>query len=90
MAMGKAVITSKISSCSDFVEKGVNGFYVAPGDSQALRERILHLLDNPEVAEEMGKNGRLAVEERFSLDLYAGNIARATGLLARGNSSSGS
>lgn len=80
MAMGKPVITTRISGHSDFVVEGETGFYVPPGDPQALGERIQYLLDRPEVARAMGQQARRRIEERFSLDAYTARIAAAAGL----------
>jgi len=70
MAMGKAVIVSRIKQQDDFVVDGWNGYYVEPGNVGQLRERIRRLLDHPEEAKRMGANGRAMVEERFTLDKY--------------------
>ncbi|MBD3726996.1 MAG: glycosyltransferase family 1 protein, partial [Moraxella osloensis] len=51
-----------------------------PLDPQAIGEAIQYLIDNPVEAEQMGKNGRQAVEQKYNwtieeqklLDLYAG------------------
>lgn len=70
MAMGKAVIVSKIRQQDDFVVEGWNGFYVEPGNVGQLRERIKFLGDHPKEAQRLGANGRAMVEERFTLDTY--------------------
>ncbi len=72
MAMGRAVIVSRIKQQDDFVVDGWNGFYVEPGNVEQLRERIRFLLDHPEEAKRLGANGRAMVEERFTLDKYVG------------------
>lgn len=38
------------------------------GDVKGLAEKILYLMEHPEVAEEMGKKGRERIEKEFSLD----------------------
>ncbi len=43
MAMGKAVICSRIQGQMEFLDDGVNGIFVPPEDPQALREAILYL-----------------------------------------------
>jgi glycosyltransferase involved in cell wall biosynthesis len=77
MAMGKAVIVSRITQRDDFVVDGWNGFYVTPGDPEALRERILHLLQNPDEARRLGANGRKAVEARFTIARYIKMVQQA-------------
>jgi glycosyltransferase involved in cell wall biosynthesis len=51
------------------------GFYVAPGDPVDLRHTIQYLLDHPELAEELGRNGRRVAEAYFSLDAFARRFA---------------
>jgi len=53
------------------------GFYVTPGDPNELRIMIQYLLDHPEVAEELGSNGRRVVEEYFSVEAWALRYAAA-------------
>ena len=79
MAMGKALIVSKLRQYGDFIEDGWNGIYVPPEDPVALRNAIQYLLDHPEEARRLGENARRTVEERFTLDHYAERII--TGVL---------
>ncbi|MGI0026168.1 MAG: glycosyltransferase, partial [Nitrososphaera sp.] len=47
---------------------GVTGYLVPPKDPEALAERILLLLHNPQVATDLGRAGRKIVQEAFSLE----------------------
>ena len=47
------------------------GFYVRPGDAAELGRAICYLLAHPELAEEIGRNGRRVVEAIFGLDAFA-------------------
>lgn len=76
MAMGKAVIVTRSRGQVDVVREGVDGLYVPPHDPHALREAIVHLLENPTEAERMGAAGREAVLERHRLDDYVERVAR--------------
>lgn len=53
------------------------GFYVSPGDVDELRNSIQYLLDHPEVADEMGRNGQRVAKEYFNLDAFAQRFAAA-------------
>jgi glycosyltransferase involved in cell wall biosynthesis len=70
MAMGKAVITSRVAGQVDFVVDGETGLYVAPQDPAALREAIQFLWSHPEVAARMGQAGRKRIEERYTLEQF--------------------
>lgn len=80
MAMGKAIIVTRNRGQVDVVRDGVEGIYVPPYDSVALREAISYLLENPAEAERMGAAGRQAVLERHTLDDY---VARLAGIIQR-------
>ena len=56
---------------SDTLGRLPTGFYVTPGDPGELRAMIQYLLDHPEVAGELGRNGRRVVEEYFTLEAFA-------------------
>ena len=74
MAMGKAIICSRIYGQMDLLEDGVNGIFVPPGDPQALRQAIQYLLEHPDVAAQMGAEGRRRAEEVFALDHFVANV----------------
>ena len=64
------------SSFAETLGRLATGFYVTPGDPDELRGSIQYLLDHPEVAEELGRNGR-RVAAYFSLDAFAKRFAAA-------------
>jgi glycosyltransferase involved in cell wall biosynthesis len=70
MAMGKAVICSRVPGQTDVVVEGDNGRYVPSADPVTLRTEITRLLSHPEEAARLGANGRKLVESQMSLDLY--------------------
>jgi glycosyltransferase involved in cell wall biosynthesis len=53
------------------------GFYVKPGDTGELRKAISYLLAHPDVAEELGRNGRQVFEALMSLDTFAARVIQA-------------
>jgi glycosyltransferase involved in cell wall biosynthesis len=75
MAMGKAVICSRVPGQTDVVVEGENGRYVPPGDPASLRAEIRRLLSDPEEAARLGANGRKLIECEMNLDLYALRLA---------------
>ena len=71
MSMARPVVVSATEGQRDVVEDGVTGVMVPPGDADALRRAIERLLADPAERARLGANARAAVEERFSLDVYA-------------------
>jgi glycosyltransferase involved in cell wall biosynthesis len=62
---------------TDTLRRLPTGFYVAPGDSAELRRAVQYLLDHPQVADELGRNGRRVVEALFTLDAFTARFAAA-------------
>jgi glycosyltransferase involved in cell wall biosynthesis len=71
MAMGKAVICSRVPGQTDVVVEDENGRYVPEGDPLALRAEIQRLLDCPHEANSLGARGRQLIERQMNLDLYS-------------------
>lgn len=84
MAMERPVICTATEGQTDVVVDGVNGRMVPPGDADALRQAIVDVLENPELAAEMGKNGRRLVLERADVRFYADQFAEFVEELAPG------
>lgn len=75
MAMGRAVVLTRTRGSADLIEHGKHGLYVPPGDPLALRFAIQYLLDHPDEAERMGREGRALVEQRHRMDTYTAYLA---------------
>ncbi len=65
MASGRPVVASDVGGLADSVVNGETGFLVPPGDAAALAQKLRLLLDNPELRAEMGRRGRMRVEDDF-------------------------
>ena len=74
LAMGKAVICSRVPGQTDVVVEDENGRYVPPGDPLTLKTEIRRLLSRPEEAVRLGANGRKLIECQMNLDLYVQNL----------------
>lgn len=59
MACGRPVIASAIGGLPDLVADGETGLLVRPGDPGALGEAIRRMLDDPELAKQMGRAARV-------------------------------
>lgn len=64
-ATGLPIIATYHSAFSDQVKEGKNGFLVPEGDYEALAERILYIMDHPELWPEFGKFGRELVLRQY-------------------------
>jgi glycosyltransferase involved in cell wall biosynthesis len=64
--MGKPVIATDIRGCREAVDPGETGLLVPIKDPMALAKAILHLLNNPALAQKMGKEGSKKAEREFN------------------------
>ena len=58
MAMGTPVIASEVGGLAHLVQPGVNGFHVPSRDPEALADRILALLTNKPLRQQLGEQAR--------------------------------
>jgi glycosyltransferase involved in cell wall biosynthesis len=77
MAMGKAVICSRVDGQRDVLQDGVNGIFVPPGDPPALRHAMEYLWTHPEECERMGREGRKRIERFHTLDQFVAGVRLA-------------
>jgi len=68
MAMAKPVIATGVGGVYSVVEEGHTGLIVPPSNSEALAEKILYLLDNPEQAHTIGHAARERVIAEFNVE----------------------
>jgi len=71
MASGIPVIASDFPLWKSIIIDAKSGVCVNPADINAIKNAIVELLHNDEKSKEMGKNGRKAVEEKYSWDREA-------------------
>jgi glycosyltransferase involved in cell wall biosynthesis len=68
MALGKPVVATRVGGNVELVEDGKTGLLVPVQNPKALADAILYILNNPEQAKEMGKQGKNRVAKNFSLE----------------------
>jgi glycosyltransferase involved in cell wall biosynthesis len=82
MALGRAVLASRVGGLAEIVEDGVSGLLVPPGEARALAEAVGALDES--VCRRMGRAGREAYAARFTVAAMADRtLAAYAGLLGR-------
>lgn len=71
------VVAYRIDGIPELISDGIDGVLVSPGDSAGLEAAILKLLQDNQLAEEMGAKGRAKVEKRFTLSHCAQEHTKA-------------
>ncbi len=67
MAMGRPIITSDSPGCRETVIDGENGFLVTARDAQSLHDAMRRFIEEPGLAEAMGKASRRLAEEKYDV-----------------------
>ena len=76
LSCARPVITNKIGSTADYLIEGNCAALVPLEDPQALAEAIIDLLSNHSKMEEMGKNGRKFIVEKYSRKSVAKKVVK--------------
>lgn len=74
MAAGVPVVATRIAGVPELVDDGASGFLVAPGDVNALAEKMSLLLDDADLRNRFGVAGRAKVESEFNIATEADKL----------------
>jgi len=70
LACNTPCVASNIGGIPEWLIDKQTGYLVKPRNSSQLAQKIIYLLDHPKLANNMGKNGRKLVEQKYSLSLH--------------------
>jgi glycosyltransferase involved in cell wall biosynthesis len=73
---GRPVVASDVGGISDIVADRETGLLVRPGDAAGIADAVVRLLDDPDLAESMGRAGRQRMERLFDAHGWAANLRR--------------
>lgn len=68
MAIGRPIITTDVPGCRETVVDGINGFLVGKWKPQALADKMIHFIENPEQIEKMGYESYKIAQEKFDVN----------------------
>lgn len=74
MSAGRAVVASAVGGCTEVIEDNRTGLLVRAGDPAALAQRILLLLDQPELRMQLGNAARKHAEHEFNFSEAVKNL----------------
>ncbi len=66
MASSLPIISTTVGGIPDLV-KSENGILISPGDSEALKNALQKLIENPTLRKSMGDNNRKKIENEYSI-----------------------
>jgi glycosyltransferase involved in cell wall biosynthesis len=73
MSSGRPVVASDAGGVRDWLDPGINGLLVRPGNSEDLTAALIKILDDPSRTERMGLSAHQTAQ-RFSLELHADRL----------------
>lgn len=68
LASGKAVIATQVGDVPKYLTNRENALVIAPSSVHQLLEALLFLIENPDIREQIGKEGRKTAEHYFDSD----------------------
>jgi len=74
MASCLPIITTPVGAIPEIIEHEINGFLISPGDREALKEKILLLLNNPALCQRMGRVNKKLVREKYDIEIIGKNL----------------
>jgi glycosyltransferase involved in cell wall biosynthesis len=77
MAYGKPIVATRVGGIPELVSDGVSGFLIERNDIPDAAEKLLRLIQDPELRHKMGAVGRNLVAEKFDLKI---NVAQLINL----------
>ncbi len=72
--MKKPVVVSNVGGIPETLQEGKTGFLVNEGDTEEWIKKISKILNNCQLAKEMGENGRKFVSQKFNWDKIGSEI----------------
>lgn len=80
MAIGRAVITTDVPGCRETVVDGVNGFLVEKWNPEALAEKMIYFIENPEQIAIMGQESYKIAQEKFDAQKVNQRLLKMIGI----------
>lgn len=76
MVFGKPTVASKTGGMKEIITHLQTGLLMEPGDASSLLEQIEFLANNPQIAEEIGKNGKKIAAGMYGWQRIAGETSK--------------
>jgi trehalose synthase len=70
---GKPVVASRVGGIPVQIKDGFNGFLVEAGDEDGFADRIVRVLQDPDLGRTLGESGRNSVRENFLITRLLGD-----------------
>jgi len=84
MAAGLPIVSTSVGGTPMQVGAAGREWLIAPGDRQGLAQKLIRLVEDPEVRRDLGAAMRTRIRDHFEISHVARNYAKAYRLIAAG------
>jgi len=77
MAMGKAIVTTRVGQNLEYLQDGRSGILAEPGDANAFAQALIRLLTDPALARRLGQNAAQRIQDHFTWPRHIPTIEQA-------------
>jgi glycosyltransferase involved in cell wall biosynthesis len=77
LAAGVPVVADRVGQNSEYIQGGVSGLLVTPGDTRAFVAAVVRVLRDAHLAEQLGRGARQRIEDHFAWETLAVSAERA-------------
>jgi glycosyltransferase involved in cell wall biosynthesis len=85
LAAGVPVVADQVGQNSEYIQDGVSGLLVTPGDTGACVAAVVRLLRDTDLAEQLGRGARRRIQDHFTWSTLVHSAETAYGLSAQRN-----
>ena len=71
MACAKPVIATNTGGATEIIKNNKTGILIPPAQPRQFAQKILYLLENPDIMQKLGENARKTVETKYSWETIA-------------------
>jgi glycosyltransferase involved in cell wall biosynthesis len=75
MALGRAVVASRLPALAEVIADGKSGLLFTPGNKVELARQTRRLVDGPDLARRLGEEGRRRAAAQFSVGAMVERLA---------------
>ena len=68
LSCGLVPIVNDVDGQREIIKDGFNGFLIKPHDIKSIEEKILLLINNPDLKNKMSDNAKNSIDYTFSID----------------------
>lgn len=76
MQFGLPVIASREGAIPEIIDDGITGFLVEKNNPEQIVDKLVVLLQNPELRKQMGEAGRTKFLKKYTLDIFEQNMKK--------------